>query len=72
MKLGALVTAGLVPAGDAAAAAGRYAYFLFLADPPQGCEDCYEPEGTVPIHRVQPIPDKKSLEDLVAAFRGQR
>jgi hypothetical protein len=28
------------------------------------------PEGTVPIHRVMPIPDKKSLADLIAAFRG--
>lgn len=29
-----------------------------------------KPEGTVPIHRVLPVPDKESLEDLVAAFRG--
>lgn len=143
----ALVTGGFVPAVDAAAAS-LSAYYLFLADPPRGCEDCYvpllvvpqaleqasasgqgtaivlittyerdsiwkverdvplaaadvsarerivrlrgrryryqeiapgevlrlleKPEGTVPIHRVQPIPDKKSLEDLIAAFRAQR
>jgi len=30
-----------------------------------------KPEGTIPIHRVVPIPDKKALEDLVAAFRGR-
>jgi len=30
-----------------------------------------KPEGTIPIHRVMPIPDKKSLEDLIAAFRGR-
>lgn len=30
-----------------------------------------KPERTIPIHRVVPIPDKKALEDLVAAFRGQ-
>ena len=29
-----------------------------------------KPEGTIPIHRVKPIPDKKSLEDLIAALRG--
>jgi hypothetical protein len=29
-----------------------------------------KPEGTVPIHRTMPIPDQKSLEDLIAAFRG--
>jgi hypothetical protein len=29
-----------------------------------------KPEGTIPIHRYMPIPDKKSLEDLIAAFRG--
>ena len=30
-----------------------------------------KPEGTIPIHRVMPIPDKKSLEDLIAAFRSR-
>lgn len=30
-----------------------------------------KPEGTVPIHRVLPVPDKASLEDLVAAFRAR-
>jgi hypothetical protein len=30
-----------------------------------------KPEGTIPIHRIVPVPDKKSLEDLIAAFRGQ-
>jgi hypothetical protein len=30
-----------------------------------------KPEGTIPIHRVVSIPDKKALEDLVAAFRGR-
>jgi hypothetical protein len=30
-----------------------------------------KPEGSIPIHRVTPVPDKKSLEDLVAAFRGR-
>jgi hypothetical protein len=29
-----------------------------------------KPEGTAPIHRVTPVPDKKSLEDLIAGFRG--
>jgi len=29
-----------------------------------------KPEGTMPIHRTTPIPDKKSLDDLIAAFRG--
>jgi hypothetical protein len=27
------------------------------------------PEGRVPIHRAAPVPDRKSLEDLVVAFR---
>ena len=31
-----------------------------------------KPEGTIPIHRLVAIPDKKSLEDLIATFRGQR
>jgi len=29
-----------------------------------------KPEGTIPIHRAMPIPDRKSLEDLITAFRG--
>jgi hypothetical protein len=28
-----------------------------------------KPGGTIPIHRIVPVPDKKSLEDLIAAFR---
>jgi len=31
-----------------------------------------KPEGTIAIHRLTPIPDKKSLEDLVGAFRGRK
>ena len=30
-----------------------------------------KPEGTIPIHRVVPTPDRKTLEDLIAAFRGR-
>jgi len=30
-----------------------------------------KPEGTIPIHRIAPIPDRKALEDLIAAFRGR-
>jgi len=30
-----------------------------------------KPDGTIPVHRVTPIPDRKSLEDLIAAFRGR-
>jgi hypothetical protein len=26
-------------------------------------------EGAIPIHRIAPIPDRKALEDLIAAFR---
>lgn len=29
-----------------------------------------KPEGTIPIHRLTPVPDPRSLEDLIAAFRG--
>ena len=29
------------------------------------------PRGTAPIHRVLPVPDKASLEDLIAAFRAR-
>ena len=143
----AVLPAGLVPVCAVDAGAGRHAYYLFLADPPHGCEDCYvpllvvpqtledvassgqdttivlittyerdsiwkvergvplaaagisvrervvrlrgrryrfqeiapaevlrlleKPEGTIPLHRVTAIPDRESLEDLVAAFRGQ-
>jgi hypothetical protein len=28
-----------------------------------------KPEGRVPVHRAAPVPDQKSLEDLVVAFR---
>jgi hypothetical protein len=28
-----------------------------------------QPEGTIPIHRLLPVPDKASLADLIAAFR---
>jgi hypothetical protein len=30
-----------------------------------------KPEGSIPVHRVVPVPDKKSLDDLIAAFRGR-
>jgi len=30
-----------------------------------------KPEGAIPIHRIAPIPDRKALEDLIAAFRGR-
>jgi len=30
-----------------------------------------KPNGTIPIHRITPVPDSKSLEDLVAAFRAR-
>jgi hypothetical protein len=30
-----------------------------------------KPEGTIPIHRIAPIPARKALEDLIAAFRGR-
>ena len=30
-----------------------------------------KPEGTIPIHRLVPVPDRKSLEDLIVAFRGR-
>jgi hypothetical protein len=144
----ALAATGLVPGFAGGAGAPRHAYYLFLADSPQGCEDCYvpllvvqpaledvatsgrattvvlittyerdsiwrverdvalaaadvsasarivrlrgrryryqevapaevlrlleKPAGTIPIHRLMPIPDPGSLEDLVAAFRGQK
>ena len=29
-----------------------------------------KPEGTIPIHRYMPIPERKSLEDLIAGLRG--
>jgi hypothetical protein len=143
----AAVAIGLVPAAAGDAGAAPQAYYLFLADAPQGCEDCYvpllitrqtldevsasgrdstvvlittyerdsiwkvergvalaavdvstgerrvrlrgrryryqeiapaevlrlleKPEGTIPIHRLVPVPDKKALEDLIAAFRGR-
>ena len=151
MKRGLVVLLALVVLGNALDAAGeasasRHAYYLFLADVPQGCEDCYvpllvarqtmeevsasgrdamivlittyerdsiwklersvllaaadvaarerivrvrgrryryqeidpaevlrlleKPEGSIPIHRTTPAPDKRLLEDLIAAFRG--
>ena len=27
------------------------------------------PEGTIPIHRLKPVPDRSALEDLIGAFR---
>ena len=30
-----------------------------------------KPEGTIPIHRLVSAPDRKSLEDLIASFRGR-
>ena len=30
-----------------------------------------KPEGTIPIHRLVPVPDRKSLQDLIASFRGR-
>jgi hypothetical protein len=31
-----------------------------------------KPEGSIPMHRTTPAPDKKLLEDLIALFRGGR
>jgi hypothetical protein len=151
MKRGLVALLALVVMGNALEAAGeasasRHAYYLFLADVPKGCEDCYvpllivsqtleelaasggdativlittyerdsiwklersvslaaadvaarerivrvrgrryryqeidpaevlrllgKPEGSIPIHRTTPPPEKKVLEDLIAAFRG--
>ena len=151
MKRGLVALLALVVMGNALEAAGeasasRHAYYLFLADVPKGCEDCYvpllivsqtleelaasggdativlittyerdsiwkleqnvslatadvaarerivrvrgrryryqeidpaevlrlleKPEGSIPIHRATPAPDKKALVDLIAAFRG--
>jgi len=151
MKRGLVALLALVVLGNALDAAGeasasRHAYYLFLADVPQGCEDCYvpllvarqtleevaasgrdamivlittyerdsiwklersvslaaadvaarerivrvrgrryryqeigpaevlrlleNPAGSIPIHRIMPVPDEKLLEDLIAAFRG--
>ena len=143
----AVVAIGLVPAAAADVGVAPYAYYLFLAGAPPGCEDCYvpllitqkplgdvassgrdstavlittyerdsiwklerdvplaavdisapervvrlrgrryrwqgvapvevlrlleKPEGSIPIHRITPVPDKKSLEDLIGAFRGR-
>ena len=30
-----------------------------------------KPEGTIPVHRIMPIPHTKSLEDLIVAFRAR-
>ncbi len=144
----ALVALGLGPAAAEDRGASPHAYYLFLADAPRGCEDCYipllvaqpsleevasscidgttvlittyerdsiwmveqgvlllaadvsarerrirfrgrlyryqeiaptealrlleKPEGTIPIHRLVSVPDRKSLEDLIAAFRGRQ
>jgi hypothetical protein len=44
---------------------------LATYEPPgEGLRLLEKPEGTIPIHRVLPIPDKKSLEDLIVALRG--
>lgn len=145
LALLAIVALGLGPAAAEDRSASPHAYYLFLADAPQGCEDCYvpllvtqpsleevaasasdsttvlittyerdsiwkvergvplvaadvstrerrirlrgrayryqevppaevlrlleKPEGTIPIHRLVSVPDPKSLEDLIAAFR---
>ena len=153
MQRGLVALLALVVMGNALDAAGeafapRHAYYLFLADVPQGCEDCYaplllarqtleeiaalgrdgmivlittyerdsiwkleqnvslaaadvaarerivrvrgrryryleigpaevlrlleKPEGSIPIHRIMPVPDRKLLEELIAAFRGAK
>lgn len=60
--LGALLV--VLAIGTAAGAAGdnaaaRYAYYLFLADAPQGCEDCYIPLLVAP----------STLEEVAASGR---
>ncbi len=79
----ALVATGLLTARDSAAAAdistrerivrlrGRRYRYQEIA-PAEVLRLLEKPEGTIPIHRLQPIPDKKSLEDLIAAFQGRR
>ncbi len=141
------IASGTIAAGDGAVS--RHAYYLFLADAPQSCEDCYipmlvvaraleeiaasegettvvlittyerdsiwrvergvslaasdvkagervvrlrgqryryqeigpaevirlleNPQGSIPIHRTIPVPDRESLEDLISIFRrGQQ
>jgi hypothetical protein len=142
----AMVAIGVAPAAAEDRSASPHAYYLFLADVPQGCEDCYipllvtqpsleevassasdsttvlittyerdsiwkvergvllaaadistserrvrlrgrryryqevaapevlrlleKPEGTIPVHRLASVPDRKSLEDLIAVFRA--
>ena len=144
----ALVALGLGPAAAEDRGASPHVCYLFLADAPGGCEDCYipllvtqpsleevassgidgttvlittyerdsiwmvergilllaadvsarerrirfrgrlyryqeiapaealrlleKPEGTIPIHRLVSVPDRKSLEDLIAALRGRQ
>ena len=147
LALLAIVALGFGPAAAEDRGGFPHAYYLFLADAPPGCEDCYvpllitratleevassasdspavlittyerdsiwkvergilllaadvsarerrlrlrgrpyryqeippaevlrlleKPECTIPIHRLVSVPDRKSLEDLIAAFRGR-
>lgn len=140
----ALLAAGSAPAAAEDREISPHAYYLYLADQPRGCEDCYvpllvsrdtleaisasgrdaavvlittyerdsiwtlerdvplaaadvaarerilrlrgrryryqeaapaeilrllaRPEGSIPIHRPAPAPDKKTLEELIAVF----
>jgi len=46
----------------------RYRYHEI--DPAEVLRLLEKPEGSIPIHRITPVPDKKLLEDLIVAFRG--
>lgn len=153
LKRGLVALAALVALSSAPYVAGdtpafRHAYYLFLADAPRGCEDCYiplliagqtleevaasrsdatvvlittyerdsiwnvergvslaaadvttrdrivrvrgrryryqeigptevlrlleNPAGSIPVHRITPVPNREALEDLIAAFRGAK
>jgi len=64
MKRGLVALPALVVLGNAfdasgEASASRHAYYLFLTDVPQGCEDCY-----VPL-----LVARQTLEEVAASGR---
>jgi len=65
-----LATADVSPAERIVRLRGRRYRYQEIA-PAEVLRLLEKPEGTVPIHRMMPTPEKTSLEDLIAAFRGE-
>jgi hypothetical protein len=70
VERGVSLAAGDVSARERVVRVGGRRYRYQAITPAEVLRLLEKPEGTIPIHRLAPVPDRRSLEDLIAAFRG--